>query len=496
MKKISSSRLRLSPIEMGSEEFRKAGYKLIDDIASFLQTLPERSVTKGDQPTTVQNVLGKISLPQEGTNAPDLLEQAAKLLFDHSLFNGHPRFWGYITSSASPIGALADLLAAAVNPNVGAHILSPMATEIERQTIQWIAELIGYPSSCGGIFVSGGNMANFIGFLAGRKSKAAWEIRANGLSSQPQMIVYCSKGTHTWIQKAADVFGLGTNNIRWIEVNEQQQMNTPQLEDQIEADKKHGYQPITVVGTAGSVGTGSIDSLHDIAEICERHNLWFHVDGAYGAPAAALPELASLFKGMERADSIALDPHKWLYSPLEAGCTLVRDINALHDTFTFHPEYYKFDGTEEDPVMNFHEFGLQNSRGFRALKVWLGLKQVGKNGYVEMIRDDITLAKKLFDLADQHPELEAVSNSLSITTFRYLPKRYALQREELNKLNEELLSKVQEGGEAFLSNAVVNGKYCLRACIVNFRTSLQDIEALIEIVTRLGRGLVNQRQQQ
>lgn len=480
---------RDSPIEMSADEFRNMGYELVDQISSFLRSLPEHPVTKGEQPHNIQNIVGQESLPIEGTRISTALKQTAELLFEHSLFNGHPRFWGYITSSAAPIGALADLLASAVNPNVGAYILSPVATAIEQQTIQWIAELIGYPSACGGIFVSGGNMANFVGFLAARKSKAPWDVRKLGLSGQAPMTVYCSKGTHTWIQKAADVFGLGTDSIRWINMNDNQQMLVHELETQIIIDKAQGFVPFAVVGTAGSVGTGSIDPLNDIAEICQRHNLWFHVDGAYGAPAVAVPEAASSFKGMERADSIALDPHKWLYSPLEAGCILVKNVNDLHDTFTFRPEYYKFDGTEQDPVVNFHEFGLQNSRGFRALKVWLGLKQAGRNGYIKMIRDDIALAKHLFKLANEHPELEAISHSLSITTFRFIHKHHSFTEEELNKVNEELVSKIQQSGEAFLSNAIVNGKYCLRACIVNFRTSFADIEALIDIVVRLGREI-------
>lgn len=482
---------RFAPIEMSADEFRKLGHALIDEIGTFLENLPHQPVTTAEPPKSIQHKLGSSSLPVEGLQTDNLLKETAQLLFNHSLHNGHPRFWGYITSSAAPVGMLADLLAASVNPNAGAYILSPVATEIERQAIRWIAELIDYPTSCEGIFVSGGNMANFVGFLAARKSKANWDIRKEGMVQHQQLLVYCSKGTHTWIQKAADVFGLGTDNIRWIDMDEQQRLNVSHLVSQIESDKKQGYFPFAVVGTAGSVATGSVDPLDEIADVCQQYNLWFHVDGAYGAPAAMLPENENLFKGMERADSIALDPHKWLYSPLEAGCTLVKDPQALHNTFTFRPEYYKFEGTEEDPVTNFHELGLQNSRGFRALKVWLGLKHVGRNGYVNMIRDDIALSKMLFDLADQHSELEAISNSLSITTFRFVPKtKPELSEEKLNQLNEVLVERIQKSGEAFLSNGVVNGKYCLRVCIVNFRTSRKDIEALIEIVVRLGRALV------
>lgn len=482
---------RDAPVNTGIDTFRQNGHLLIEQIAAFLEFLPERRVTKGEQPREIRSHLGQQSLPAEGTSLESIFDNATSLLFDHSLFNGHPRFWGYITSSPAPAGMLADLLAASVNANAGAYILSPMATEIERQTIRWIAEFIGYPTDCGGIFVSGGNMANITGFLAARKAKADWDIRKTGLGNR-QMLIYCSKGTHTWINKAADLFGFGTNNIRWIEMNDQQQMNMEVLEGQIIADQKLGHLPFIVVGTAGSVSTGAIDPLDEIASICKRYNLWFHVDGAYGAPAVAVPEMAPLFKGLEKADSIALDPHKWLYSPLEAGCILVRDERALHDAFSFRPEYYNFDGKKEDPVVNYHEFGFQNSRGFRALKVWVMLQQAGKNGYIKMIHDDIRLAASLYQLASNEQELEAVSHHLSITTFRFVPRGFDARHhaeDYLDKLNERIVNTLQAGGDVFLSNAVIDNKYCLRACIVNFRTRQEDIAALIDIVLRTGRQL-------
>jgi glutamate/tyrosine decarboxylase-like PLP-dependent enzyme len=442
----------------------------------------------------IRSTLGNEQMPQKGSSPAHLFEETADLLFDHSLFNGHPRFWGYITSSASPIGALGDLLAASVNPNVGASALSPMATEIEAQTIRWIAELIGYPVTCGGLLVSGGNMANFVGFLSARTSKLNWNIREEGIGATNQrLVVYGSKATHTWIEKAADLFGLGTKTIRWIDTNSNQQMNVNALEQQILSDKKDGHLPIMVVGTAGSVSTGAVDPLPEIAAICRRHNLWFHVDGAYGAPAAALPEASAHLKGLSEADSVALDPHKWLYCPLEAGCILVRNPQILLDTFSFHPEYYSFSGNEEDPSLNYYEFGLQNSRGFRALKVWLGLRQAGREGYEEMIRDDIALAQTLYGLIESHSELEAITQKLSITTFRYvpndLPQGISAAETYLNKLNQELLNQLQAGGEVFVSNAVVEKKYVLRVCIVNFRTTLNDIKALPGIVIRVGRKL-------
>lgn len=484
---------RQNSLDMSAEEFRDAGYQLVDKIAHFISELPQKSVTKAEKPQQIRSFLGVDHLPDQGTSAAELLEESSKLLFAHSLFNGHPRFWGYITSSATPIGALGDLLASAVNANAGAYPLSPMATEIEKQTIQWIAELIHYPSDCGGIFVSGGNMANFTGFLAARKAQTHWNIRTEGLIEHPQLVLYCAQGTHTWVQKAADLFGLGTDAIRWIRVNAQQQMNVEVLQHQIETDKQQGKLPFMVVGTAGSVSTGAVDDLSAIAEVCRRYTLWFHVDGAYGAPAAALPENSDLFKELDEADSVALDPHKWLYSPLEAGCILVRKPELLTDAFSFHPEYYNFDGTNDDPQTNFHDYGMQNSRGFRALKVWLGLKQAGRNGYIHLIREDIALAEILHELVSQEPDLEAFIQNLSITTFRYKPSDLPVEKAEteqyLNHLNEALLNRLQSGGEVFLSNAVIQGTYCLRVCVVNFRTTFHDMKALLAIVLHEGKIL-------
>jgi glutamate/tyrosine decarboxylase-like PLP-dependent enzyme len=387
---------------------------------------------------------------------------------------------------------LADLLASAVNPNVGGWSLSPVASEIEAQTVKWIAELIGYPLDCGGLLVSGGNVANFVGFLAARRTKLGEDVRTRGIRNMDggQPTVYCSAETHTWIEKAADQFGIGTNAIRWVPTNENLQMDLDALRTQIENDKANGFVPFLVVGTGGSTGVGVVDALPELAEICREYDLWFHVDGAYGGFAAALPEAPSDLRGLSQADSIAIDPHKWMYSALEAGCTLVRDPATLIDTFGYHPTYYKFEEATEEAPINFYEYGPQNSRGFRALKVWLGMRQVGRQGHLRMISEDIQLAEHLYRIVDEHPDLEAFTQNLSITTFRYVPRNLIGDRTEveeyLNRLNEELLTELQNSGEAFISNALIGEKYLLRSCIVNFRTSLEDVRALPDIVTRLG----------
>lgn len=485
---------RQAALDMSPDEFRRIGHALVDQLANFLNLLPNGKVTKGLVPSEIRTLLGAgNSLPQQGVDPAAMVEQVTSLLTQNSLFNGHPRFLGYITSSPAPLGALADLIASLTNPNCGAFILSPVATEIELQCIRWLSELIGYQKNCGGILVSGGNMANIVGLWAARRKRAAWNIREEGLTAKGlKYTLYATQHVHTWLQKTADLFGLGLHAIRWIPADDSLQMNEASLNQQLDDDIKAGFTPLAVVATAGSVGFGTVDRLHAIASICKKYNAWFHIDGAYGGLAAALPEMNDLFSGLDQADSIAIDPHKWLYCPLEAGCTLVRDPNLLADAFSFHPAYYQFDKMGDETPVNFYEFGPQNSRGFRALKVWMIMQQAGKEGIISMIREDIALSKQLNIELKRQPNIEVYAGELSINTFRYVPDQLPVagneKEEYLNKLNTCLLDRLQAGGELFVSNAMLDGKYLLRSCIVNFRTSLQDIMAIPGIIIRYGKA--------
>ena len=490
--------MREKPAELSPEDFRALGHELVDEIAGFLADLREKPVAPDRTPAQVRSLIGDRGVPERGEDPHAILRNAAELLFEHSTFNGHPRFFGYITSSASPIGALADLLAAGVNPNVGAWQLSPVATEIERQAVRWVAELIGFPENCGGIMVSGGNMANMVCLMAAIRRKASWDMRQVGAAgvSQKRLMSYASGEVHTWLHKGADLCGLGLDSVRAVAVDEARAMRIDDLRRQIKADREAGLEPAFVVGTAGSVGTGAIDPLPEIARLCKEEGLWFHVDGAYGAPAAMLADISPAMRGIGLADSVAIDPHKWLYAPIEAGCSLVRDPRALHDAFSFHPTYYQFDGSAEDPPTNYYEWGPQNTRGFRALKVWATIRQVGREGYQRMIGDDIALSRAMFEAAARHSEIEALTQSLSIATFRFVPTDLRGERgdartsEYLNQLNTELLARLQREGRVYLSNAVLDGVFALRACIVNFRTELGDVAAVIEESARVG-GMVD-----
>lgn len=481
---------RSAPLNLDPDEFRAAGHALVDLLADFLRGLPDRPITPSETPEEVRRALDAgAPLPEEGEPAEPLLRSAAELLIEHSLFNGHPRFLGYVTSSPAPVGMLGDLLAAAINPNVGAWRLSPVASEIEAQTVRWIAELIGCPPEFGGLLVSGGNMANMVGFLAARAA-AAPTVRTQGIPGDggPPLRVYASTETHTWIHKAADIAGLGTDAIRWIPVDQAMRMEVAALREALDTDVADGAAPMLVAATAGSVSTGAVDPLFDVADLCRERGIWLHVDGAYGAFAAAAEGAPDDLRALAHADSIALDPHKWLYAPLEAGCVLVRDVERLRAAFSYHPPYYHFGQGSVD----FVDLGPQNSRGFRALKVWLAMRQVGRRGYARMIGDDMRLAKRLHAAMSRHPELEPIASGLSICAFRYVPE--ALRGGEgedrerrLDALNEALLERIQRSGTLFLSNAVVRGRYALRACIVNFRTDEADIDAIPDLVATMGR---------
>ncbi len=489
MSEMGITAKRVSPLAMSSEEFRSLGHQLVDRIASFFDSLPQRPVTPGESPSVVREALAAHrTLPRAGSDPAQLLENAAELLFEHSLFNAHPRFFGYVTSSAAPIGVLGDLLAAAANPNVGAWVLSPMASEIEAQTIRWIAEMLNYPVDCGGLFVSGGNMANIVGFLAARQAKAGSDVRTKGMQGT-RLRVYCSKETHTWIQKAADIGGLGTEAVRWVATDGDARMDVAALRDEIKRDIDAGDKPIMVVGNAGTVSTGALDPLPELAAVCREFDLWFHVDGAYGALAAVVPDAPAAFRGVEGG---RLDCRRSAQMALcSAGGRLrvgARRAEAAR-CFAYHPPYYHFG----DEAINYFDLSPQNSRGFRALKVWLAIQQVGRDGYVQMISDDMRLSREMFERIPQYPELEALTQGLSIATFRFVPPDLKDGGEKtaayLDELNRELLTRLQQSGEVYPSNAVVHGKFALRFCIVNFRTSIEDIEALLPIVVRVGKQI-------
>jgi len=481
-----------SSLDTTPDEFRRLGHDMVDRIASFLSELRELPVAPNKSPQAIRELVGQGTLPTSGGDPAAMLKSIANLTFENTCLNAHPRMWGYITGSPSPIGALADLLAAATNPNVAGWNGAPFASEIESQAIQWISELLGFPTNGSGILTSGGNMANFVGILAARRAKATWDIRYEGIDGH-RMVLYATNETHAWIEKAADLFGFGTQAIHYVETDADQRMDPIALLSMIHRDRAANLFPFLVVGTAGTTSTGAVDPLPALAEICQKQDLWFHVDGCYGAPAVLDPAASDDLLGLRLADSLAIDTHKWLYVPLEAGCTLVRDNRHLTNTFATSPPYYELG--ESEAVTDYYTMGPQNSRGFRALKVWMTMYQTGRDGYRQSVRRNIVQAKRLYDKLADAPDFETMTCNLSITTFRYIPIDLGTQSKNeelekyLNELNAALMTRIQRSGKIYLSNAFLDSKTLLRTCIVNFRTSNGDVDSVPARIRQLAEPL-------
>jgi len=462
-------------------------------ISEYLTTIAER-------PVRAENYAGKTTqsidaeLSAEGLPLDQLLAEC-RTIMDLSRHNGHPRFFGYVASPSTPIGAYGDLIASALNANITCWRSGPAGTELERLIVGWLGSLIGYDQQAKGLLTSGGSMANMIALLIANRRKSGADTSRKGLwNSGPPMTIYASEEVHLSIPKAADILGFGRDQVRVITCDERQRMRVDVLASRIEADLREGLRPFCVVGSAGTVNTGVIDPLNDIAQIATEFGLWFHVDGAYGAPGVLDGGKKDLFAGLERADSVSLDPHKWLYVPVDAGCLLFRDAGTAMGAFsTEDADYIKTHGYSDEEAFAFWDYGVELSRRFRALKVWLTLQYYGTRRIAEAIAEDIALAAYLGELVSNADDFELLAPvELSICCFRYVP-RAGMSDAELNQLNERIMALVQKGGRAYVSNATVKGRFALRACITNFRTTKADIEKTIEAIRDAAKQLPQRR---
>jgi aromatic-L-amino-acid/L-tryptophan decarboxylase len=396
------------------------------------------------------------------------------------------------------------LIASALNANVTCWRSSPAPTEIEKVVVRWLGSLIGYAEDARGLLTSGGSMANMIALLAASRRVTGSDTSANGLwNSGSPLITYVSEEVHMSVPKATDILGFGRNHVRVIKCDDRLRMNVTTLRSAIADDLRSGLRPFCVVASAGTVGTGAVDPLDQIADITREFDLWFHVDGAYGAPGTLDPKKNDLFRGLERADSVSLDPHKWLYVPVDAGCLLFRDDEAFRAAFSSQDaEYIKRHGYADDEAFAFWDYGVELSRRFRALKIWLTLRYYGVRRIAAAISDDIALAAYFGELVTQSEDFELLAPvELSICCFRYVPPdlvgrlKSAKEAEaveinsHLDKLNARIMNAVQTGGRAYVSNASVRGRFGLRACITNFRTTRAHIEETINIVREVALGV-------
>jgi len=490
-------------LDWSPERARALGDAALDMYEEWLRRLPDLPVDRGRSAVEVSEAV-HLEVPAEGMADEELLDYLRKLVFDYSMYPGHPGFLAYIVGGGTVPGAIADLVAAGINQNLGGWRLSPGATEIELHLVRFFADRFGLPDEAGGLVVSGGSIANFIGLKAARDAKASANARTVGLSSGPQLVAYTSSEVHFATTRAADMIGIGTDHVRLIGVDDQYRIDLAELGRRIEEDLAAGLQPFCIVASLGTVATGAIDPLEPIADLCERYGLWMHVDAAYGGPIVLADELRHLASGVERADSIAFDPHKWLYTPQSGGCVLVRDVAHLAESFSYDAGVIYENKELTGRGIDLSLLGPQLSRSFWALKVWVSLLAHGSETYGRRIAHDVALTRYLAERIEASDCFEiAAPVGLSICCFRYVPPNLPeaegrrgvgsatpQNREEyLDLLNERIMAAVQMDGRVYYSNAILGDRFVLRTCIVNFRTEAVHLDQVLEVTEELGAKL-------
>ena len=464
------------------EQLSQLGHRMVDDMMTYLKTVRERPIWKKPSKHAVESL--DQAVPMFPQKAESVYEDFVDQVLPFNKNNIHPRFWSWVEGGGTPMGMLADMLASGMNANlaIGDH----MPVYVERQVIKWSKELFGFPDSGSGILTSGASIANITALVVAR-NQFNKKIKVKGLRAAPgQLLVYGSSETHNCVVKGVEVIGLGTEHFRKIPVDRQYKIRIDALHQAIIKDKQDGLLPFCIVGNAGTVNTGAIDDLNALATIARAEGLWFHIDGAFGAIPKLLPEFHDQLKGIELADSLAFDFHKWLYMNYEVGCILFKDAIAHREAFSSPVSYLVAHerglSAGPDPFSN---YGMELSRGFKALKVWMLLKENGIERYSKMIRQNIAQANYLGLSIEKNQDLELMAEvSLNIVCFRFNPG--LLDEVALNKLNKELLMRIHEEGIAVPSYTILNGKYALRVAICNHRSRMEDFDILIKAIVRIG----------
>jgi aromatic-L-amino-acid/L-tryptophan decarboxylase len=475
-------------LDWSPERARALGEALVELWGELLERLPEQPVSRDFQLDQVRDAVG-LEVPEEPMEPERLVEHLRGLALEQSVYLGHPGFLAYICGPGTVPGAAAGLVAGALNQNVGGWRLSPGASEIERHLTGWLAERFGLPAGAGGLMVAGGAMANFVGLKLARDAAAGQGVRERGMRAAPPLAIYASAESHIVIRRAADMLGLGTEVVRSIPVDERFRMRVDDLTAALEDDLEAGVTPAAIVATAGTTQTGSIDPLREVAELCRGHGAWMHVDACYGGPAVLADDLRPLFEGIEQADSIAVDPHKWMYTDVPGSCLLVRTLDSLPASFAGDAGYIWL-AEEARQGIDTGQLGPDFSRGFSALKVWMSLLAHGRAAYARRISHDAALARYLGELVEERPDFELTAPvGLSICCFRYAPPDLRGDDEALDRLNERIMTAIHADGRTYCSNAVLNDRFCLRACVVNFRTEAEDLETVLDVAAEHGERL-------
>lgn len=468
------------------QEMEKLAHSMVDDALSYLRTVRSRPVWR-PVPRDVKEHM-RLPVPRTGQGLDEAYDEFVQYVLPYVTGNIHPRFWAWVIGTGSAQGMMAEMLAACMNVNVGGA--EHAAPYVEEQVINWLKAMLGFPAAASGVLVSGASTANLLGLAVARTAKAGFDVRREGLAGRPQMTVYGSEELHSSVQRAVELLGLGSAGLRLIPTDAAYRIDLAALAAAIAADRTAGLRPIAVVGSAGAVNTGAFDDLAALADLCAAEGLWLHVDGAFGALAALSPELRPLTAGMERADSLAFDLHKWMYMPYQVACVLVRSEQQHRNTFSLMPEYLAHGGDRGLAAGDFwlSDYSLELSRSFRALKVWLLLKAEGADKYGRLIQQNVEQCRYLVELIEAAPDLELTAPApLNIVCFRYNPG--GLDEETLDRLNQELLLRLYESGVAAPSYTTLNGRYTLRVANTNHRSQRADFALLVETVRRLGAAI-------
>lgn len=463
---------------------------MVDDMITYLETVRDRPVWR-PVPPEARSILSR-PVPLEPEGAERAYEDFLESVLPYPTGNIHPRFWGWVMGTGTPLGMLSEMLAATMNCNVSGF--DDAATRVESQVLDWLKETMGFPASASGLLVSGGSMANLVGLAVARHARAGFDVRRLGVAGSPgPMTLYASREVHNSSKKAVELLGLGSDALRLVPVDSDYRVDVAALDEAVRADRAAGRRPFCVIGSAGTANTGAIDDLAALSRVCRREGLWFHVDGAFGALAALSPSLRPRLAGMEEADSLAFDLHKWGYLPLEVGCTLVRREEDHRGAFASTAEYLvPSRGGVSTATPRFSDYGVQLSRGFRALKVWMCLKEHGALKLGRIIRQNVDQAQGLARRIRERPELELLAPvPLNVVCFRYVGDGGAPAF--LNDLNQRLLVRLHESGVAVPSYTTLEGRYALRVAITNHRSRSEDFDLLVSEVVRLGRELASAR---
>ena len=464
------------------EKLRVLAHRIVDDAVDYTRDVRERPLWQ-DMPPVVRARF-RSPAPQGERPLAEVYNDLLTNMLPYPMGNIHPRFWMWYMGASNFTGALGDFLAAIIGSNLGGG--DHAAAEIDKQVVNWLKEMMGYPASASGTLVSGGSMANLIGLTVARNQLSGIDLRELGIGAlKAPLRFYGSDQMHSCHQIAVEAMGLGNRALCRVPSDAACRMDLPALRTAIARDRALGVQPACVIATAGTVNTGAIDDLEAIADLCVEQGLWLHVDGCIGALLAIAPEGKALVRGIARADSIAVDPHKWLHAPFEVGCALVRDADAHFGSFTLTPEYLKNAPRGIASGAWLHDFGFQTSRGFRALKVWMSLEEHGVAKFGRLIDQDLAHARYLAERIKATPDLSiCFPTAINIVCFRYEPS--GLPEPVLKTLNTEIMVRMQEAGIAAVSDTTVHGRHCLRAAINNHRTTRADLDILIDEVARLG----------